>query len=86
MCFSIFSITNKTKVELNNGNWREIERVEVNLDDNEKPNLVEEIEDDNAAIQKKNGDLLTEVTEAANGESKDFKEPLERIKVWFVCC
>lgn len=71
----------KPKVELSNGNWKEIERFEVNLMDNERPNLVEEIEENNGAIEKTNGDIITQ---EVNGESKVLKEEGGSLKVWLL--
>lgn len=78
---SFLSPLTKQKVELSNGNWKEIERFEVNLVGNERPNLVEEIEENNDAIEKTNGDI---VTQEANGESKTLKEEIGELKVWLL--
>lgn len=75
--------TNKTKkVELSNGNWKEIERVEVNLENKEPQKLVEEVIENNDSTEKTNGNALTEIEEKANGESKDMTERVEDRKVW----
>lgn len=79
---SFFSPLTKRKVELSNGNWKEIERVEVNLGVNDKPNLVEEIEENNDVVEKTNGSVITEGVERANGESKAMKEQVDEFKVW----
>lgn len=57
--------------------------MEVNLEDNERPNLVEEIEENNDAIEKTNGNAVTAVEEKSNGESKDLMEQVDDLKVWF---
>lgn len=85
MCFSSFlSTLTKRKVELSNGNWKEIERVEVNLDNHETPNLVEEIEENNEAVEKTNGNIINEIEEKTNGDSKGLMERIDDIKVWLL--
>lgn len=55
------------KVELSDGEWKEIERIEVNLDEKEddKPETVEEVN------QQTNGGVATELNGTASMESKD---------------
>lgn len=82
VCFPpFFSTLTKRKVELSNGNWKEIERVEVNLENHETPNLVEEIEENNDSIEKTNGNVINEVEEKTNGDSKGLMEHVADIKV-----
>lgn len=86
MCvFSTFlSTLTKQKVELSNGNWKEIERVEVNLENNEPTNLVEEVDEYTDAIEKTNGNVLNDIEERVNGESKSLMEQVDDLKVWLL--
>lgn len=82
--FFLSPLTNKTKVELSNGNWKEIERVEVNLENNEPQNLVEEVDEFKDAVERKNGNVINEIEERVNGDSKGLKEQVEDLKVWLI--
>lgn len=76
---SFFFFTTNPKVELSDGNWKEIERVEVNLEEKEDVKSEKGIEHVN---QQTNGGIAAEVNGTANMESKDIISESVTSKVW----
>ncbi|CAH1119739.1 unnamed protein product [Phaedon cochleariae] len=65
------------KVQLNNGNWKEIERIEMNVEETE-PEMTSSMEHDD---NKTNGDITTaEANGAANGNSKNLPKEVDTIQ------
>ncbi|KAJ8937073.1 hypothetical protein NQ318_009843 [Aromia moschata] len=67
------------KVELTDGNWKEIERVEVNLDEKDEDKLEEQV-DKIESNEHTNGGLTSEINGAASGDAKDITAQSDKPK------
>lgn len=86
--FSVFLLP-LTQVELSNGNWQEIERIELNKENDLVENKEDEIKKDDSLEPKDTSDITNgsangnlNGTANTSNESKDITSDLESSKVW----